>query len=455
MAATALPGTDTQLARQLWSEDLGREHGFEPLHIEGRLPAGLRGTLYRAGPGQFGQFGRKYTHPFEADGQTTAIRIADGQAFGASRIVQSTGLLEERAAGKSLYGLSLPWPRRLANSLRGRNKNTANTSVLVWQDRVFALMEAGKPTELAPGDLSTLGETDLGVIVSFFSAHPHRVASRRASYNFGLEYGRSTRLHLYELPDQGPARHLGAVELSGPPMLHDFIATETHLIFFISPVRIDVPRMLLQVGSFEQLFRWRPELGTEILAVPIERPSEPVRFTVDAFYQWHFMNAFGRGGELVIDYVRYAGFESFHDIGAAGAGRPSGARDDGHYHRATIDLAARTLRSERISERRCEFPTVAPGNEGREHALGYAVFDELRSVGSIDARGTIAAHELPAEQRASEPLYVDGHLLSLCHTAGAAFLAVYDAHRIPDGPVARIWLDHHVPITFHGAFARG
>jgi len=455
MAATAVPGNAPQLARQLWTEDLGREHGFEPLHVEGRLPAALRGTLYRVGPGQFGQFGRKYTHPFEADGQTTAIRIAEGQALGAARITQSAGLLEERAAGKPLYGLSVPWPRRLANSLRGRNKNTANTSVLVWQERVFALMEAGKPTELDPLDLATLGETDLGVIASFFSAHPHRVASRRASYNFGLEYGSVTRLHLYELPDQGPARHLGAVQLPGPPMLHDFIATETHLIFFISPVRVDVPRMLLQVGSFEQLFRWRPELGTEILAVPIDRPGEPVRFTVEAFYQWHFMNAFARGSELVVDYVRYAGFDSFHDLGAVATDHPSGARDDGHYHRATIDLTARTLRSERISERRMEFPTVAPGSEGQEHALGYAVFDDLRALGSVDARGRLALHELPAEQRASEPLYVDGHLLSLCHTVAAAFLAVYDARRIPDGPVAKIWLDHHVPLTFHGAFARG
>jgi all-trans-8'-apo-beta-carotenal 15,15'-oxygenase len=33
-----------------------------------------------------------------------------------------------------------------------------------------------------------------------------------------------------------------------------------------------------------------------------------------------------------------------------------------------------------------------------------------------------------------------------------AFVAVYDAARIPDGPVAKIWLDHHVPITFHGSF---
>ncbi len=29
-------------------------------------------------------------------------------------------------------------------------------------------------------------------------------------------------------------------------------------------------------------------------------------------------------------------------------------------------------------------------------------------------------------------------------------LAILDAARIEDGPVARVLLDHHVPISFHG-----
>src|SRR5690606_9746382 len=135
--------------------------------------------------------------------------------------------------------------------------------------RLYALMEAALPTELDPINLAMRGETNLdNTIVSFFSAHPHRVASRRAIYNFGLEYGRQTKLHCYELPDVGPARHLGAVDLPGAPMLHDFIATDTHLVFFLSPVRVDVPRMFLQLGGFTELFRWKPELGTEIICVP-------------------------------------------------------------------------------------------------------------------------------------------------------------------------------------------
>ncbi|HEY5938599.1 MAG TPA: carotenoid oxygenase family protein, partial [Kofleriaceae bacterium] len=402
------PSPATDLTARLWSEDLPREHGFEPLVVEGTLPAELRGTLFRNGPGQFGQFGRKYSHPFEGDGAITAVRFAGGQALGASRITPTKGLLEERAAGEIRYGLSVPWLRRISNGLRGRGKNTANTSVMLWQGRLFGLLEVAKPTEVSREDLAMIGETDLdGVVVGGFSAHPHRVASRHAIYNFGLEYGRKTKLHTYELPDHGPARRLGSIELDGAPMLHDFIATDTHLVFFLSPARVHIPRMLLQLGSFQDLFRWQPELGTEIICIPIDRPAEPIRFTTDAFYQWHFTNAFTRGGDLVIDYVRYPSFDSFYAIGDYLAGKATPALSGGHAHRATISLADRTLRSEPVLDRDCEFPTIAPGREGTEHSLSYLALDELGAIGKLDhATGRVTSHELPASQRATEPLFV-------------------------------------------------
>lgn len=470
VAASKLPMSPvppSDLAARLWTQDLPREHGFEPLEIEGTLPAELRGTLYRNGPGQFGQFGTRYSHPFEGDGAVTAIRFANGRALGASKLTDSAGLREERAAGRVLYGLAAPWLRRVGNMMRNRQKNTANTNVMLWQGRLYALMEAARPTEIDPADLTTRGETNLdGTIVSFFSAHPHRVASRRAIYNFGLEYGRKTKLHCYELPDTGPARRLAAVELPGPPMLHDFIATDTHLVFFVSPTRVDVPRMFLQLGGFTELFRYKPELGTEIICVPIDRPSEVVRFTVEAFYQWHFTNAFTRGRELVVDYVRYPDFSSFYEIGAFASGGGANALGQSQAHRAVIDLDAKTLRSEPVLARACEFPTVAPGREGREHALSYLVLGDLAGIGKLDAQtGTLVQeHLLPATQRVTEPLFVprpnatredDGWVLALSHDdpSDRAFVAVYDAARIPDGPIARAWFDHQVPITFHGTFA--
>ena len=60
---------------------------FEPLEVEGQLPKELRGTLYRNGPGQFGQFGKRYSHPFEADGAAAQAPTV-GSAVAASGAVR-------------------------------------------------------------------------------------------------------------------------------------------------------------------------------------------------------------------------------------------------------------------------------------------------------------------------------------------------------------------------------
>jgi all-trans-8'-apo-beta-carotenal 15,15'-oxygenase len=157
------------LSALLWRRSLRGDRPFGPSTVEGRLPDDLRGTLYRNGPGLYESFGQRYAHPFEADGAVTALRVDAEGARVASKIHDTAGLTEERARGKALYGLNVSWPRRMWNGLRGKDKNTANTSVMWWNGRLFALMEAGKPTELDPQTLATIGETDLdGVITSWF-----------------------------------------------------------------------------------------------------------------------------------------------------------------------------------------------------------------------------------------------------------------------------------------------
>lgn len=466
--------TGRDLVADLWTRSLSREHGFEPLEVEGKLPPDLDGTIFRNGPGLFELFGQKVGHPFEADGAVSAIRIVGGAAAGAARITRSAGLEEERAAGRPLYGFGVPWRRRFANVLRSRQKNTANTSVMFWNGRLFALMEAAKPTEIDPRDLTTLGETDLdGVVVSAFSAHPHRVESRKTTYNFGLQYGRFTKLHLYALPDGAPARHLGALDLRAPLMVHDFVATDRHLVFFLGPANVVIRRALLALGGFDDLFEWRGKSGTEIIVVPIDDPGRATRFTVDPFWQWHFTNAYERAGEIVVDYARYPDFASFHELGAATASTnrdaprpPRNALGAARYHRAVIDPARRSFRSdELLAQRACEFPEVHPSAEGGEHRYAWLVLDELGAIGRLDTKtGKLREWTAPADVRVSEPIFVpragatdetDGHVLSLCLDGATdrSFLAVLDGRRVADGPVARCWFDHALPITFHGVWA--
>jgi all-trans-8'-apo-beta-carotenal 15,15'-oxygenase len=461
--ATVAPPPRSELRQRLFTRTITRQHGFESLRVEGTLPPGLRGTMLRNGPGQFGQFGRVYPHSFEGDGLITAVRLAgDGTAAGAARLTASAGLAAEAAAGKNLFGSVVGWPRRVGNTLRGRGKNTANTNVITWQGRVFALMEAARPTELAltAADITTLGEQDLGGVVGpAMSAHPHRVAARRTTYNFGLRYGKQTTLLVYALPDEGPAARLAELPLPFAPMLHDFIATERHLVWFLSPAALSVPRMLLQLGDFTQLFRWRPELGTEVIVMPIDAPTEVTRFSVEAFYQWHFANAFERGGELVIDYVRYPNFDTFT---ALGQGAERGEFQVGRLHRAVVTPGAKALRSEPLLDEGVEFPRVHPGHEGRAHGVTWMASADADAVLALDARGQVRRARFGADELVSEAVLVprpgdgaredDGWLLALVYRGGtdSSYLAVLDAARLEDGPVARVHFDHEIPVTFHG-----
>ena len=220
MSFNATPTAATDLGWMGSLRDLPREHGFELLRMEGTLPGELNGTLYRAGPSLFSSFGKPYGHLFDGDGAVSAVRFANGSTLGAAKLVQSEGLLKERSAGHQLfggYGTNMPGLKRfLPLPLTSKVKNTANTSILVWGERVFALNESGMPTEIAPSDLATLGEQDLGMVVQSFSAHPHRVPSRRAIFNFGLRYGRKIILDVYELADSGRGREAPRILCPAP-----------------------------------------------------------------------------------------------------------------------------------------------------------------------------------------------------------------------------------------------
>jgi all-trans-8'-apo-beta-carotenal 15,15'-oxygenase len=454
--------------RSLLYRDPTREHGFEPLRVEGKLPAELAGTLYRNGPALFGSFGRRYYHLFESDGAISAVRFGGGLATGAHRVIQNAGLRQEREAGRPLFGSAVARPRRILDNLKGRAKNTANTNVLVWQGRVFGLLEAAKPMQVAPDDLGTLGECDLGGVVTHtFSAHPHFVAARGAFYNFGMRFGARSAIDLYELPLRGAARRLGTLPLEAPTALHDFIATDRHLVFFLAPARLRLLRALLGEARPERLFDWRPECGSEVVVVPIDAPERVVRFRTEAFFAWHFANAFERGEEIVVDFVRHtdvSALGTMRDVNASG-----GAVVDmnlGVACRASVDLRRSRFETHVLSDLRCEFPTIDGRGAGgpRRFVWLTVTAGAARGIARLDLERAQATTWMPPRgHHVSEPVFAprpgetgetDGWVLVLVYDEDTetSHVAVLDAEAPDAGPIGRAHFDHHIPVTLHGAW---
>jgi all-trans-8'-apo-beta-carotenal 15,15'-oxygenase len=445
------------MTENLMLRSLARSHGFEPLRVEGTLPAELRGTLYRAGPGIFERFGRTLSHAFEADGAVTGVRFGEGRAWGACRVVESAGYRQEEARGRYLYNSAASWLDRVRAVRAGVAKTTGNTSMFAWQDRLFALMEGGLAQEMDPKELETLEAVDFGVVSKAFSAHPHRVASLGTTFNFGLRYERKMFIDLYALPDEGAVRKIGTVEAPWMSLVHDFVATERHLVLCICPVRLVLWRALLGLADFTKLFRWAPELGTRLIVVPLDDPGRPRSFEVDPFWVWHFVNAFEDGGDIAIDVCRYEDFSSLGEIGSeTSESLPT-------LMRLQLDSTTGRTRWSKLCDTAVDFPQVHPRVQGARHRSTFAQTrgSQGDAISLIDEGGSLSSWSAPSDQVIGEPVLVprsdvesDAWVLDLVldRSTGTSHVAVLDGQRLPEGPLARVHFDHAIPITFHGTF---
>ncbi|CAK9075750.1 unnamed protein product [Durusdinium trenchii] len=219
------------------------------------LPADLRGTYFRNGPAKFQVGGDQIMHPFDGDGMVAAVTFdGSGHAHFRNRHVRTPGFVEELEAKRMLYRgqFSLKPGGWLSNAFDMRVKNVANTNVMHWAGRLFALWEGGKPTELDPLSLATKGETNFDSALKegdTFTAHPRRDCKSGREVGFMYKPDPSadlTRVSFWEFEPEGggfDGRRLD-VELPGFGFYHDFLVTDSFYILSRAPVAISPQRGL-------------------------------------------------------------------------------------------------------------------------------------------------------------------------------------------------------------------
>lgn len=433
-----------------------KTHGFENLKLEGKIPDQLKGTLYRVGPGLIERFG-KAVHPFLADGAITAVQLGNNPK-GACQIVESEQYLQEQRCGKSLYDTNAPFYRRIYNGLTRNIKNTGNTNVLSWQGKLFALMEQAKPVEFKANDLKTVATNYLGIIKGSFSAHPHRVESLKTTFNFGIN-GRY--IEVFALPDNGKIEIISRIKAPWASMIHDFIMTDKHIIFFIDPGKLVIWRAILGLKDFSKYFHWDENESSIIIIIPLNNPEQQYRLEVDPFRVWHFANAYEQEDTIIVDAFRHKNIDVIT--------KPTQLDSDipiPELYRFQIKPKQNQFSSEAMWHQPCEFPIVNPRFIGAKHRYiwmqtyqdkngneGFAQFDTKTQ----QQRRWYA----PDNHLVSEAIFVprdntedDGWILQLIQDANIkkSYLAVFDSNTIEEEPVARLWFDHGIPATFHGVF---
>src|SRR4026209_1117969 len=80
------------------------EVGLRDCEVDGRLPAGLRGSFFRIGP-DFQYPPRLPNIPFDGEGHLGVFHFADGHVDYRSRYVQTQRCKAQAAARESLFGV--------------------------------------------------------------------------------------------------------------------------------------------------------------------------------------------------------------------------------------------------------------------------------------------------------------------------------------------------------------
>jgi len=436
--------------------------------IEGRLPADLRGALYRNGPGLFERDGLRKTCIVDGDGMIRGFFVGDGEVRFRNRMIRTQKFLEEEAAGRFLYD---SWATKVTPREPGIPNigNQAGVSVRGWSGRLFAFDEGVYPYEIDPGTLDTLGlaDEDFRHGSAVYAAHAKKLAATGEWAHVGVQFASGT-LHLVIFDAA-----LGVVEsfshqLSPIRYVHDFFATPTHLVVALQPAVFDL-EVLLSGHTVRESMRWEPGLGTEWLVFERGASGPPQRIDGPAAWLWHTANAHLAGDELVCDWVAYDDADHFlaedADLCAVMDGSAESRHSQGYLRRTVLNLATGGLTEESFAAAGpVEFPMVHPSVVGSKarHALMTLARDTDRIFPNALVRvdletGATVEYDFGADMIVGEPVIAPrqgqgGWVLVEVNDVrrGRGALAVLHEEDLAAGPVAMAHLPHHLPISFHG-----
>lgn len=458
---------------------LHQEHDYEA-SVSGAVPAELRGTLYRNGPGLFDRGGLRKRNLLDGDGMVQSFRFHDHGVHYRNKFVRTEKYLAEEEAGRFIYpSWSTQAPGGFwGNFLRMGFLGQAGITVFPWRGALYAFDECSLPYQLDPDTLETIGISRLGLAdgLTIYAAHAKVDPLTGEWLHFGVLYGPSPKLHVTIFGPGGHLRLHRSLPMPRKVYMHDWFVCGRQLIFLFHPVEMAFWPVLLGEKSMVEALSWRPEKGNLVMVIDREGDRPPLMLESPACYMWHSMNAFNRGGEIVADFIGYDNPDHFVGSDPVASAVMSGRRGmhafPGAVRRYLIDPSFRTIRHELLDGGNYEWPRVNEQHRCYPYRFGYMVQTRAEEffwsiICRIDMHtGRIDRYDFGKGRYLSEPVFVPlpgrlyrpddpvepGYLLTEVYDSAIRLssLAVLRAERLSDGPVAVVQLNHHAPFSYHG-----
>ncbi len=461
------------------------EYSYWIEKIEGHIPLDLEGTLFRNGPGALDVHGTPVRHPFDGDGMITAIAFRGGKAYFQNSFVKTKEFMEEQKAGKMLYrgvfGSQKPGGL-FKNIFDLRLKNIANTNVIYWGNKLLALWEAAEPYRLDPYTLETLGIDYLDDTLKpgeSFSAHPwidphcKMDNNEPCLVNFAIQPGPKTKINIFEMSPSGKLLRRHSHDVKGFAFIHDFAITPNYCIFFQNPVTYNPFPFLFGLKGAGECMSFEKDQPTSIIIIPRKAPYQNVKvFQAKAGFIFHHANAFEKDDQtLCIDSVCYGELSQLNNEGSF-KDVDFSSISPGQLWRFTVDLKEENVEKEMLDPWVVEFPVIHPQKVGRDYRYVYLGATHNPEI-NAPLQGLLKL-DLQTKERqfysfaprgfAGEPIFVpkpnaqkedEGYVLVLTYNSAShtSELVIFDAQNIPQGAIATLKLNHHIPYGLHGSWA--
>lgn len=453
---------------QGWGQPMRTETTIDGLEIvQGAIPAGLEGTLYRNGADWQYPSGRDDDIFIDGEGMYHMFRFEDGQVSYRSRWVRTDRFEMQKKARRSLFGV---YRNRHTNAPEaiGANMGTANTTAMFHAGHLYALKEDDHPYELDPDTLETIGRTDMnGQITSnCFTAHPKvdPITNELLAFAYQARGDGTKDVVFYLFDEDGKKINEVWFEMPYAACVHDFAVTDEWIVFPFFPLITDMDH----VKAGGTYFQWHPDQETHIALVPRYGDAKDIRwFKGPNSSAGHMMNAVREGNKVHLDVVLYEGncFSFFKTPeGETTAPVPP------FLTRLTMDLERNDggFEKTRLLGPSCEMPRTDDRYQGRPYTQGFMILyrsnDGSSSTGRIDFEtGELdvwspgpgnTVQECQFVPRNPDAAEGDGWLLVPVARVSEmrSDLVVLDAQNLAAGPVATVKLPVRVRSTFHGTW---
>ncbi|WP_066899373.1 carotenoid oxygenase family protein [Mycolicibacterium houstonense] len=433
--------------------------------VDGEIPTDLDGVYLRNTENPLHPALQTY-HPFDGDGMLHIVGFRDGKAFYRNRFVRTDGLLAEIEAGGPLWpGVAEPVDlarRDHGWGARTLMKDASSTDVTVHRGvALTSFYQCGDLYRFDPYSGADLGKEDWGgAFPAAWGVSAHPKADDTTGELLFFNYGKQAPYMHYGVVDaDNQLVHYVDVELPGPRLPHDMAFTENYVILNDFPLFWDA-KFLESNIHLPKLHR---DMPSRFGVLPRRGEAEEIKwFEADTTYVLHFTNAYEDGDEIVLD-----GFFQGNAVPALALDKMQT-----RLHRWRFNLVTGQTREEQLSDSITEFGMINPGHAGRGYRYAYAatgkpgwfLFDGLvrHDLHSGSEQRYAFGEGVYGSETAMAPRVGssgedDGYLVTITTDMNddASYCLVFDAARVPDGPVCKLALPERVSSGTHSTWAPG